>query len=183
MDDDAVVAETLDDGLLGAVEVDPAADDAEDAFHLFISGRRDVGIHKRDRFRDGFGERQAYLFPPFRIEVCAGESEGRTVLGVRYGSIVAHVVQGFSNQLDSCFGVFRELDAELGAGVSLVHQVRAALQVQSQLETQRACFCTVNTWETGNSDMNFRQRQGDDRDSQHHQYESCQENGASSHSM
>ena len=85
------------------------------------------------------------------------------------------------NRSDVHFNVVRESDRQRCARFRLVHQVSAALQVQSQFQTQRAGFGSVQPGQPGYRDVDFREGQGNGRYAQDDQYQYGQQYGAPSH--
>ena len=160
MHDDAVIAKPLDDGLLGAVEVDAATYDVQHAVHLIGGRRGQVAVHKLRGFGDGLHQRQTYRFAQVGTQVGAIDFKGLTTGDLDYVGLVIGAGQRFSNRVRVHLNIVREGHRQRGAGLRLVHQVRASPQVQAQLEAQRAGLGAVQAGQAGYCDVDFRQGQG-----------------------
>ena len=168
--DDAVVAEPLHDGFLGAVQVDAAADDAEHAVHLLDSRRGNIVVDETGRLADGLGEGGQHFGPAFRRQIGAGDGESGPVVDAGVNDVVRRIVgvgQGRLHPVGVGGDLLGELHIEGGAGFGLIDEMGAALQVQAEFQPQGAGFGPVQAPQAGDADMDFRQRQRGRRDAQH----------------
>ena len=181
MHDDAVIAEPLDDGFFGAVEIDAATDDVQHPVHLIGGRRGQVAVHELGGFADVVHQGQAHRFARFRIQVWPFNLKGLTAGDLDYVGLVIGAGQGFLNCFRVNLNVVREGHRQGRAGLRLVHQVRATLQVQAEFQAQRAGLGAVQAGQAGYCDVDFRQGQGNGGYAQDGQYQGGQQNGAASH--
>ena len=147
------------------------------------SGWRLVVVNEAGDLPDILDQGLAHCLAAFRVQVFAGNGKvGRVPVLDDFG-VIAGFVQGRLHRIRigvSC-GVRGEGHVQRSAGLRLIDQMGAALEVQPQFQAQRPGFRPFQPAHAGYADADFRQSQGSRRHGQRRNDKEGQKYGAASH--
>ena len=97
-----------------------------------------------------------------------------SVIQLAHGALVIDGSESILDRGEIRFSIVGEGNRQDGSRVGLIDEVSAALEVQAELEAQRARLGSIDAGHPGYRDMDFRQSQRDGRNGQHCQDENRQ---------